>query len=241
MKSLIKLFSLINSTPNLPIRIILTLTLTSLLSCGLGISDKNPSAAAPTTEPSELSQNSQRLPREIHRAVLRDASRRSGVAIAKLKITQVSAETFGNPCLFNFGEVCTREYKPIEGWEVTVKVKQESWTYHVNKSGSQIVLDPQINVSGNTQLPKAIANKILSNAAKRSGLAIASLKISQVDSQSFSNSCEFNFGEICTQVYKPISGWIVTVKVKRQYWTYHVDKSGSQIVLDPKISVTSKS
>jgi hypothetical protein len=111
----------------------------------------------------------------------------------------------------------------------------------VNKSGSQIVLDPLVNVFGNTRLPKALANKILSNAAKRSGLAIASLKITQVDSQAFGNRCELNFGEICTEVYKPIAGWIVTVKVKRQYWTYHVDKSGSQIVLDPKISATIKS
>ncbi|AFY36093.1 hypothetical protein [Calothrix sp. PCC 7507] len=234
MNSLIKRSPFIDNLCKLSRGVILTLTLTSLLSCGIGLTDKSPSTAAPTTEQNQLSQNSQKLPRDISRNILRDASKRSGLKIAKLKITEIIPETFANPCIFNFGEVCTREYKPIEGWEVIVNVKAQSWTYHVNKSGSQIILDPQINLAANTQLPKAIANTILTDAAKRSGVAIASLKITDVKFQTFGNACEFNFGEICAQIYKPIEGWEVIVKVKAQSWTYHVDKSGLQIVLEPR-------
>ncbi|MBW4642160.1 MAG: hypothetical protein KME23_03945 [Goleter apudmare HA4340-LM2] len=236
MKSLNQLSPLIHHARKLPRGVILSLILTSLLSCGLGFTEHHPSMAAPLPEQSQLAQNSQRLPQAISRAVLSDASKRSGVAIAKLKITQVTPQNFGNPCIFNFGEVCTREYKPIQGWEVIVQVQEQSWTYHVNKSGSQIILDPKVEVSSNTKLPKAIANKVLSDAAKRSEVAIANLKITQAKSQTFSNSCTFNFGEICPQIYQPVEGWVVTVQVKGQSWTYHVNKSGKQIVLDPQVT-----
>jgi hypothetical protein len=114
-----------------------------------------------------------------------------------------------------------------------VQVKEQSWTYHVNKSGSQILLDPKIS---SNQLPKKIANAVLSNASKRSGLAVNSLKITQSIQKTFSNSCVFNFGEVCTQIFDPISGWEVIVKVKSQFWTYHVDITGTRIVLDPQIT-----
>lgn len=83
--------------------------------------------------------------RPVRNAILRDASKRSGVPIRELEITQVTPKTFSNPCEFKFGEVCTREFNPIEGWEVVVQVQEDSWTYHVNKSGSQIVLDPKVS------------------------------------------------------------------------------------------------
>ncbi|MEH2189523.1 MAG: hypothetical protein V7K64_25665 [Nostoc sp.] len=89
----------------------------------------------------------QTLPKAIADAILSDASSRSGVGIADLKITQATPKTFGNLCKFNFGEVCTQQYDPVEGWKVIVKVKEESWTYHVNKSNSQIILDPKVNAT----------------------------------------------------------------------------------------------
>ncbi|MEI6370404.1 MAG: hypothetical protein WCO49_11940 [Nostocales cyanobacterium ELA608] len=76
----------------------------------------------------------------------------------------------------------------------------------------------------------------MSNASKRSGLAVNSLKITQSIQKTFSNSCVFNFGEVCTQIFDPISGWEVIVKVKSQFWTYHVDITGTRIVLDPQIT-----
>lgn len=233
MKYMIKLF---------PQSVVLTLALSSLLACGLGITSNKTAVALPSAEQIQLSQNGQNtLPKAISKAVLRDAAKRSGVRIANLTITQVTSQTFGNPCIFNFGEICTKEYNPIEGWEVIVQVKNQSWTYHVNKSGSQIVLDPKVTVSSAKQLPKAIANAVLSDASKRSGLPSNALKITQATPRTFSNPCFFGFGEVCTQIFDPVEGWEVIVKVKQQSWTYHVNKSGSQIVLDPKVSAGSQS
>ena len=202
---------------------------TSLFACS--VTENSTSANAKNPQRSQLSQNS--LPQSISQAVLRDASRVSGLKISDLKITQVTSTIFSNPCIFQFGEVCTKEYNPIPGWTVIVQVKEQSWIYHVNKSGSQILLDPKIS---NNQLPKKITNGVLSDASKRSGLAISSLKVTQSTQKTFSNSCVFNFGEVCAQIFDPIKGWEVIVKVKNQFWTYHVDITGTRIVLDPQIT-----
>ncbi|WP_341527819.1 hypothetical protein WKK05_00190 [Nostoc sp. UHCC 0302] len=149
MKSIIKPSLKINSDSKLPIGLVLTFALANLLSFGLGFATNQVAEAVPGAEQIQLSQNLQNrrnLPRAVARRVLRDASKRSGVRISDLKITQFASKTFGNPCEFNFGEICTREYNPVEGWEVIVEVKEQSWTYHVNKSGSQIVLDPKARI-----------------------------------------------------------------------------------------------
>ncbi|BAZ86541.1 hypothetical protein [Dolichospermum compactum] len=205
--------------------------ITSLFACS--VTENSTSANAKNPQQSQLSQNS--LPQSISQTVLRNAARVSGLKISNLKITQVTSTSFSNPCIFQFGEVCTKEYNPIPGWIVILQVKEQSWIYHVNKSGSQILLDPKIS---NNQLPKKIANGVLSDASKGSGLPISSLKITQSTQKTFSNSCVFNFGEVCTQIFDPIKGWEVIVKVKNQFWTYHVDITGKRIVLDPQITKT---
>ena len=219
------------SNRSVPQIFVFLLIITSLLACDLGVTENTTSANAKNPQQSQLNQNT--LPKSISQKLLRDAARVSGVKVSNLQITQVTSTIFSNPCNFQFGEVCTREYNPIPGWIVIVQVKEQSWTYHVNKSGSQILLDPKIS---SNQLPKKIANAVLSDASKRSGLAVSSLKITQSIHKTFSNSCVFNFGEVCAQNFDPIKGWEVIVKVKSQFWTYHIDTTGTRIVLDPQVT-----
>lgn len=201
------------------------------IACNLGVTENAIFANSQSLEGLQLSQNT--LPKSISQAILRDASKRSGIKVSDLQITQVTSTIFSNPCIFKFGEVCTREYNPIPGWVITVRLQKQSWIYHVNKSDSQILLDPKITTN---KLSKKIANKVLSDASKRSGLAVNYLKITQSTQKTFSNSCVFNFGEVCAQIFDPIPGWEVIVKVKSQFWTYHVDNTGTRIILDPKIT-----
>ncbi|MEA5552641.1 hypothetical protein VB713_16990 [Anabaena cylindrica UHCC 0172] len=222
----------------LPQTLIFIFVLTSLLACGMDITNNNTSVAVPS--PQQVQSSPDDFPQSISRAVLQDASKHSGVKIRNLKITQVEFTTFGNSCIFKFGEICTREYRPIKGWKVVVQVKDQSWTYHVNQSGSQIFLDPKVNISKAAQLPKDIADKVVSDASKRSGLPKNAIKITEATQKTFGNACEFNFGEVCTQQYDPVEGWIVIVKVKNQSWTYHVDKTGASIVLDPQVVIPIK-
>ncbi|MEH1919967.1 hypothetical protein [Nostoc sp.] len=235
MKSIIQASAVIKS----PRGVFLTLVLTSLLSCVFGLIENNPTGAMPSPYSTQLSQlQANDLPKAIANKILRDASKNSGVPRRELEITQVTSKTFGNPCEFNFGEICTKEYNPVEGWEVVVRVRQDSWTYHADKSRKQILLDPKV-ITLHT-LPKAITDAILSDASSRSGVEIADLKITQTTPKTFGNLCKFNFGEVCTQQSDPVEGWEVIVNVKEQSWTYHVKKSDSQIVLDPKVNATEK-
>ena len=244
MKLTTKLLPLINNALKSPKEVVLTLALTSLLSSGVGLGGNNSAAAFPGYENmrseriSQLSdlQQLNRLPRAIALRILRDAQQRSSVPIRELQIKESHTKNFSNPCIFKFGEICTREYNPIEGWEVVVQVQEQSWTYHVDQSGSQIVLDPKVSTSKSAALPEEIQDAILQDASDRSGVAIADLQITQVTEKTFSNPCVFKFGEICTLEYNPVKGWEVVVQVQQQAWIYHVDESGSQIVLDPKLS-----
>jgi uncharacterized protein YcnI len=229
------MLSHLNNHSNFSKSIILTLTLTGLLTTTINITSNDTALSLPNIERTKISQiNTDILPRRIARKILRDASVRSGEKRKNLQIDQVNPNTFSNLCTFKFGEFCTKEYNPIQGWVVIVKVKGQSWTYHVNQS-SQFVIDPKISFSNISQLPINIANKVMEDAAKRAGVKKTDLRVASSTQKVFGNSCEFRFGEICNKIYKPIQGWEIVLKVKDESWTYHVNKSGSQIVVDPKI------
>lgn len=214
--------------------IVFTLALTGLLTGGLNIVNDNTSVAIPKTGQTIVAQNQNLLSRNLTNKILKDAAVRSGEKIRDVKISQVTPTTFSNLCRFKFGEFCTQEFNPIQGWIVVVKVKGQSWNYHVNQA-SEIVIDPKISFFNVSQLPRNIANKVFNDAAKRAGVDKSDITLVRSTQKVFGNSCEFKFGEVCTKIYKPIEGWEVVIRVRTESWTYHVNKSGSQMVLDPKI------
>lgn len=165
--------------------------------------------------------------------ILKEASQLSGIRIKDLKITKITSTNFANPCIYGFGEICTREYNPIPGWEVTVKVAEEFWTYHTSpKNQLDIILDPKI-----------IKQAITKDANQRSNSQ--TVEIINLKSQLF-NRCNFFFldNEKCSLKYASnsdtsnslnnINGWEVNVKLGEKYWTYHITKSGSVMIIDPK-------
>ncbi|NET02017.1 MAG: hypothetical protein F6K61_15880 [Sphaerospermopsis sp. SIO1G1] len=214
--------------------IVFTLTLTGLLTSSVNVDADHISVEIPTSTAIEIAQNNNILPRQLTGKILRDAAIRSGEKRRDLRIHQVTPQTFSNLCKFRFGEFCTQEFNPVQGWVVVVKVKGQSWNYHANQAGN-FVIDPQINFFNVSRLPIKIANRVMNDAAKRAGLKRSDITVLSSTQKAFGNSCEFKFGEVCTKIYKPIEGWKVTVKVRTETWTYHVNKTGSQIVLDPKI------
>ncbi len=223
----------------------LTFALTNLMMCSAA---NAPAIAAELPNPSTvplaqvpLAQTA--APRDIPMpgayisAVLQDAYKRTNLPPATLRISQAKSATFSNPCVFNFGDICTQEYKPVAGWEVRVQGNNQTWNYRVDQTGSKIVINPK-NVAA-IAMPIALQNQILTAAASRAGLPPTNIKITQATAKTFGNPCVFNFGEVCTFDYRPIEGWEVLVGVRGQTWTYHIDQTGSQIVRDPKVGGTS--
>ncbi|EKQ66951.1 hypothetical protein OsccyDRAFT_4767 [Leptolyngbyaceae cyanobacterium JSC-12] len=169
-------------------------------------------------------------------AVTTDAARRANISPADVRILQSRQKTFGNPCEFNFGEICTKEYNPIDGYEVWAQVKGQTWKYHVDRAGRRVVLDPKVAASTAYIMPVALQTRILSDAAARSGLPASSLQISQATPRTFSNACVFGFGEMCPMIYQPIEGWETIVQVRDQTWAYHIDRTGAQLAVDPRVT-----
>ncbi|MBW4520227.1 MAG: hypothetical protein KME16_11070 [Scytolyngbya sp. HA4215-MV1] len=226
-------------------KLFLLLVLSGLLSCGLGLVWVHPLVAATTKlESDQLAQASggsnpraDRLSAEIRDAVLKDAAQRSGVSLPSLIVTQSTAKTFSNPCEFNFGEVCTREYTPIPGWEVLVRVKSQIWKYHVNQSGSQRVLDPHTTSANPGQLPASVRQALLEDAAEWASLPESAIKILEAQQKIWDNRCAFSFGVICPANYAPISGWQVTVQARQLRWVYRVSQDAKQVVMDRRVAM----
>lgn len=168
-------------------------------------------------------------------AVIMDAARRAKISPTAVRILASKQVTFANPCMLHFGEFCNRAYQPIEGYEVLAQVNGQTWKYHVDRPAARVVLDPKATTTPVT-MSTALQTRILTDAATRSGLPVASLQITQATQRSFSNSCVFSFGEMCPMIYQPVEGWEAVVKVRDQSWTYRIDRAGSQLVVDPRIT-----
>ena len=93
-----------------------------------------------------ISHHLQNYLKNLATAVLQDASKRSGVPVRKLKIEDATRKTFGNPCMFKFGEICTKEFNPIDAWEVSVQIQRRSVTYRISLDGSRLAVDPNANL-----------------------------------------------------------------------------------------------
>ena len=98
------------------------------------------------TQLTQISDKQQKLPTNLATAVLEDAAKRFGLSSRMLRIENASRKSFANSCIFEFGKFCTREFKPIDGWEVTLRVKERLVNYRVNQTGTRIVLDPNTSL-----------------------------------------------------------------------------------------------
>ncbi|MDX2239146.1 MAG: hypothetical protein NW224_00505 [Leptolyngbyaceae cyanobacterium bins.302] len=184
----------------------------------------------------QASPGSNTMPGSHIDAVIMDAAKRAKLSPASVRILQTKEVSFSNPCMLHFGEYCqNRPYNPIAGYEVLAQVNNQTWRYNVDRPGTRVVLDPRVNVSLTT-LPVVLQNRILADAAARSGLMTSSLQITQVSQRSFSNACVFNFGEMCPMIYQPVEGWEAVVRVGNQSWTYRIDQAGTQLAIDPRVT-----
>ncbi len=82
-------------------------------------------------------------------------------------------------------------------------------------------------------LPSSVANAVLQDAAKRSGIPAKQLKIKKYTQKTWNNGCLgiSKPNEFCTQSL--VSGWLVVVSHDKQIWTYHTNQNGSSLRLEP--------
>lgn len=161
------------------------------------------------------------LPKSIVSAILRDASKWSGLPTETLRIVKAQPQNWGNRCLFAFGRLyCTAEADPVSGWEVTVDSGKQQWVYHVDDKASSVLMDRTLAL-----MPKA-AEVIKKDAAKFSPSPL--LRIIAAEFQKdWNGSCEGVSN--CTRPIAP--GWQATVSNGRDSYIYRVKEDGSQFEL----------
>ncbi len=129
-------------------KILTALILTGIVSVASGLTLIESSVAADKsplleTANSSLKQSAttNRLPRQVADAVLRDASEWSGLPIEALRIVKGEKRDWDNDCLLAFSSYCTLILNPISGWEVTVDSGKQQWVYHVDDKASSVLMD----------------------------------------------------------------------------------------------------
>lgn len=86
------------------------------------------------------------------------------------------------------------------------------------------------------QLPARIANAVIQDLSKRTGIAPGRLQVTQVSRRTWSNGCLglARPDEICTQAL--VEGWRVVVSNNRRNWVYRTDRTGRVVRLETRTS-----
>jgi hypothetical protein len=180
------------------------------------------------------------LPDAVAYAVLEDAARRSGLPTYRLRIVKSERRDWPDGCLGlpSSRERCSRNIVP--GWQVTVETEQRYLIYRTNNNGSVVKLDRETsNVGNNENLPRSLADAVLRDAARRSGLPAYRLRVVESQRRTWPDGCLGLGGAADICLAGRVEGWRVTVAADNRRWIYHTDESGSSIALNPQGSDTS--
>jgi hypothetical protein len=175
------------------------------------------------------------LPDAVAYAVLQDASRRSGLPTYRLRIVQSLRRDWPDGCLGlpSPRERCTRNIVP--GWQVTVETERRYLIYRTNNSGSVVKFDRETsNVGNNENLPNSVADAVLRDAARRSGLPTYQLRVVESQRRTWPDGCLGLGGPADICLAGRVEGWRVVVASGERRWIYHTDESGSRIAFNPE-------
>lgn len=239
MKTLIKVYLTTNQA-----RIFTALILTGILSIGSNFTlIKNATAAPANLMPESANElikenlTTNKLPRRVASAVLRDASKRWQISPKELEIIESTPQTWNNGCLglSQPDEICTQALVP--GWKVVVSDGKQKWIYHTNSNGRLLRIastHPELN--SKAKLPESLKNAVFLAASQRLNLPISQLNIVQAKQRTWNNGCLNLAGpdEGCTQAI--VNGWKVVIGAVDQTLVYHTNASGSAIRLNEKAS-----
>jgi hypothetical protein len=185
--------------------------------------------AKPPHSPLILAQ-AKKLPARISTAVRQDLYQRTRIPIAKLKIFSASPQTWSDGCLGlpKAGEACTQSL--VYGWRVGVSSGSQLWMYRTDETGRRLRLENAKAPS--VLLPAGIAQKVLADAAARSGQGPSSVRLSGAAAKVWSDSCLGLGGlnALCAEVLVP--GWEVVAESDRQRWVYRTNAAGTAVLLD---------
>ncbi|MCT7955805.1 hypothetical protein [Laspinema palackyanum] len=174
-----------------------------------------------------------RLPEAVSQAVEQDISYKLGIPASELSITDYSLESQPRQCQDKAEppEDCTDT--SLQPWRIVVA---DRWVYRSDPQGQTLQLEtPDVPVS---YLPAEVANAVLEASARRSGLDLAELSITQIQVRDWPNLClEVDAsGQNCHTGTVP--GWQIAIAAGPKRLVYHVDRSGKVLLFNSALSST---
>ena len=98
----------------------------------------------PIAEESEkLANQSEKVPNDIVDAVCQDLASQIGIAAEKIKVSEVTQETWPNTCLGlpKNDELCG--LRLVEGWRLVLSNGKDKWVYRTDNLGKLIRVEPK--------------------------------------------------------------------------------------------------
>lgn len=174
-----------------------------------------------------LEQSNVNLPQSVANAVLSQASQYLSLPRKGLNIVSYKRKELMNECqTSSFPNAC--DGVDLLGWEVVVEGSNgRRLIYEADNKGSQIRLAGGDIQNNTANLPKDIADKVLTQASQQSGIPISRLRVVAAERKQWPDAClGINKpGTLCAQVVIP--GWQVTVSDGEQRWVYRIGETVS--------------
>ncbi|NEQ38378.1 MAG: hypothetical protein F6K40_19750 [Okeania sp. SIO3I5] len=96
-----------------------------------------------TEEPEKLTNQSEKIPNDIVDAVCQNLASQIGIAPEKIKVSEVTQETWPNTCLGlpKNDELCG--LRLVEGWRLVLSNGKEKWVYRTDNLGKLMRVEPK--------------------------------------------------------------------------------------------------
>lgn len=227
-----------NLTSKHPHRFLPALVLTGILSLSASLTLVDAAGAAPQIPEStpamvkDKKERSDRLPRNVERAVIRDLSQTLKIPQKQIRIVEFRRESWPNGCLGmpKPDEMCTQAI--AEGWQVVASDGNQQWTYRTDNTGRNIRLFTSSDTGAN--LPKSIGDAVLRDLSAQLRMPINAFRIIKAEQQTWRDRCLGIYEPTVLCRPEEVKGWEVTVvkaQSERDRWVYRTNESGSVVKL----------
>jgi hypothetical protein len=195
----------------------------------------------------------QRLPAFLASTVRGDLANKLGVSTSKVRVTGSERTVWPNTCLGLPGgeELCS--FVETEGWKITLSANRQTWVYRTDLEGRVIraetpsaaekppvVETPPVAEKPPTSKPEApsdaVMQAVLKAASERLQTPTSNLKVTQTESQTWSDGCLGLGGPAESCLAALVPGWRITVTSGSQRLVYRTSLSGSAVRLDEAAS-----
>ncbi len=221
-------------------QIFAALTLTGILSVGVGMTLIKAAVADSVDNTQGITSLKQprdrQLPRSVIDAVRREISRRTSTPPGQLRVVTFSQESWPDSCLgiSRPDQACGQVYIQ-DGWRVVMSDGRQSWAYRTDGTGYIVRSEGEQTSPDSSNLPNSVSDAVLQAASQRTGLRTSELRI--VNSvQIKADGCLGlpRPGEACIEIGQRV--WEVTVEGGKQRLVYRTNRNGSQIRLNERAS-----